>query len=84
MLLVAGLVLSLALPVTGQSAEYDLLLRISNLRGNLGLTPYVWNAQLAQAAANHAQWMAQTGVGDHRQSDGSLGGGSGAALRLWR
>ena len=69
---VLGLLLTLALPAQGQGAEQQLLLRISNLRGELGLSPYVWNAQLAGAAADHAGWMAQTGIDSHRQSDGSL------------
>ncbi len=70
--LLVGLLLVSLLPAESQSAEQQLLLRISNLRGNLGLSPYVWNGSLAQAAANHAGWLAQTGIGSHRQSDGSL------------
>lgn len=71
-LLLVGLLIAPLLPAEGQSAEQQLLLRISNLRGSLGLSPYVWNGALAQAAANHAGWLAQTGTGSHRQSDGSL------------
>lgn len=72
LLTVLGLILCFAPRAEGQSAEHLLLLRISSLRGNLGLSPYVWNSQLALAAANHAQWLAQTGASSHRQSDGSL------------
>lgn len=56
----------------GQDLASDLLLRINNLRGELGLPRYRWNAQLAQAAQNHASWLTQTGISSHRQSDGSL------------
>lgn len=70
--LLVGLLLIPLLRAESQSAEQQLLLRISNLRGSLGLSPYVWNGSLAQAAANHAGWLAQTGIGSHRQSDGSL------------
>ena len=71
-LLFVGLLLTPLLRTESQSAEQQLLLRISNLRGSIGLAPYVWNNQLAGAAVNHAQWLARTGTGSHRQSDGSL------------
>ena len=74
--LLVSLLLIPLLRAESQSEEQQLLLRISNLRGGLGLSPYVWNGSLAQAAANHASWLSTTNfdcraTDCHRQSDGS-------------
>lgn len=54
-----------------QDATGDLLARINNLRGSLGLPAYTLNGALGAAAQNQASWMASTGQVTHQQADGS-------------
>ncbi|MGJ3237239.1 MAG: CAP domain-containing protein [Anaerolineae bacterium] len=60
------------IPTTqAQGATQDLLGRINNLRAERGLPPYTLNSALSAAAANHAQWMANTAQVSHVQDNGS-------------
>ena len=50
--------LATVVPAGAQDATGDLLLRTNNLRGELGLPRYRWNAQLAHAAQTQASGLA--------------------------
>ena len=50
--------LAVIVPVSAQGPSQDLLLRTNNLRGELGLPRYRWNAQLFAAAQAHASGLA--------------------------
>ncbi len=68
-ILIAGLLMpSLA---QGQGAAGDVLTRINNLRGSLGLPGYRINGALSAAAQGHAQWMADNASITHVRPDGS-------------
>ena len=54
-----------------QGVQADLLARVNGLRQSLGLQAYTPHSALHSAAANHAQWLARTGISSHYQEDGS-------------
>ncbi|MCU0475289.1 MAG: CAP domain-containing protein, partial [Anaerolineae bacterium] len=58
-------------PAHAQDVVGELLGRINGLRASLGLPGYTLNGALTSAAANHAQWMVNTGQISHTQADGS-------------
>ncbi len=62
--------------VTAANAQGDekqwLFNQINSLRSQLGLYTYAWNDQLAAAAQQHSQYMADTGHISHQQSNGSM------------
>lgn len=60
-----------AIPARAQGEAGDLLARINNLRGSLGLPGYSLNGALSAAAQSQAQWMAETGNISHTRPDGS-------------
>jgi hypothetical protein len=68
-LLVAGLLLTGT--ARAQDATSELLRRINELRGSVGLPGYTLNGALAAAAQSQAQWMADTGMVSHVRGDGS-------------
>ena len=75
LLLLLGVV-GLLLLTTGRSSAqgYPLneVLRLVNaLRADYGLPPFTYNATLALAAQNQSNWMAQTGIYSHTQTNGS-------------
>lgn len=72
-LLLGCLLFSLLMPalVWSQGAAGDMLGRINNLRGSLGLPGYRINGALSAAAQSQAQWMADTGIISHTRPDGS-------------
>ncbi len=49
----------------------ELLSRINDLRGSVGLSGYTINNALTAAANNHAAWMVNTGNVSHTQDNGS-------------
>lgn len=63
--------LLLLLPHLAQAQAGDLLARINNLRGSLGLPGYTLNGALSAAAQAQAQWMADTATISHVRPDGS-------------
>lgn len=48
-----------------------LLGQINNLRQSVGLPPYALNPTLTSAAQLHSQWMADTGMVSHEETNGS-------------
>jgi LysM repeat protein len=44
---------------------------VNNVRASQGLPPFRYQAALAAAAQNQANWMASTGIYSHTQTDGS-------------
>ena len=54
-----------------QGVQADLLRRVNSLRQSQGLSGYTPHAALNAAAANHAGWLARTGVNSHYQEDGA-------------
>ena len=58
----------LIIPVRAQA---DLLARVNGLRQSQGLPAYTLSAALNNAAANHAGWLARTGIFSHSQEDGT-------------
>jgi uncharacterized protein YkwD/LysM repeat protein len=44
---------------------------VNQVRMTQGLPPFQWNGQLAAAAQNHANWMAQTSIFSHTGAGGS-------------
>jgi LysM repeat protein len=70
-LLVVGiLALSGRQQVMAQSAG-EVLQLVNGVRANYGLAPFEYNAALAVAAQNHANWMAATGLYLHTGEGGS-------------
>ena len=61
----------LLLPTIVQAQSGDLLGRINNLRGSLGLPGYSLNGALNAAAQSQAQWMAENATISHVRPDGS-------------
>jgi hypothetical protein len=57
--------------VQAQGSAGDLLARINNLRGSLGLAGYTVNGALNAAAQSQAQWMAESATISHVRPDGS-------------
>ncbi len=57
--------------VQAQDVTGELLGRINGLRSSVGAAPYAVNGILTTAAQNHANWMVNTGIYSHTQSDGS-------------
>lgn len=55
-----------------QDEKTWLLTQINNLRAQLNIHAYVWNAQLAAAAQQQSEYMASTGHISHQQSNGSV------------
>lgn len=78
-LLVAGLTIVLLVAgsigrptaVAAQAPTSDILNLVNNLRASYGLPGYTYNATLAAAAQNHANWMAQTAIYSHTGAGGS-------------
>ena len=54
-----------------QDATSELLRRVNNLRGSMGLHGYTLNPALSAAAQSQAQWMADSGMVSHVRPDGS-------------
>ena len=54
-----------------QGVQADLLRRVNSLRQSHGLSGYTPHSALNAAAANHAGWLARTGVNSHYQEDGA-------------
>lgn len=69
--IIISLLAGLYQPIHAQDAAGDLLGRINELRGTLGLPGYSLSGPLTAAAQNQASWMATTGQISHTQSDGS-------------
>jgi LysM repeat protein len=57
--------------VIAQSPTSDILNLVNSLRASFGLPGYTYNATLAAAAQNHANWMAQTAIYSHTGAGGS-------------
>ncbi len=53
------------------AAEQEILALVNQLRGSYGLPPFVWNAQLAAAAQNQANYMAANNIYSHTGAGGS-------------
>jgi hypothetical protein len=72
-LLIGMIALLLLLPhvAQAQGSAGDLLGRINNLRGSLGLPGYSINGALNAAAQSQAQWMAESASISHVRPDGS-------------
>ena len=68
---------------------FEVLVQINNLRAANGLTPLVENQYLNIAAQNHANWIAETGLGGHTGEGGStaadraLAVGYGEGANVW-
>jgi LysM repeat protein len=60
-----------ATAVVAQSPTGEILTLVNALRASYGLTGYTYNATLAAAAQNHANWMAQTAIYSHTGAGGS-------------
>lgn len=71
LLIVTLLLLLLPTAAQAQGSAGDLLARINNLRGSLGLPGYTVNGALSAAAQAHAQWMAENATITHVRPDGS-------------
>lgn len=69
--LFSWMALLLATPVFGQDETSELMARTNNLRASLGLLPYNYNAALAAAAQQQAQWIVDSGTVSHARPDGS-------------
>lgn len=73
--LLAGLLVLSQPATTRNAAAQDPTARIIQLvngvRANFGLTPFQYNAALAIAAQNHANWMASTAIYSHTGAGGS-------------
>lgn len=69
-ILLIGLLLSGG-ALLAQDEASDLFARVNNLRASVGRGPYAYNAALAAAAQNQAQWMLETGSVSHTRPDGS-------------
>jgi len=54
-----------------QSPTNEIVRLVNELRATYGLSGFTWNAQLAVAAQNHANWMASTGLYSHTGAGGS-------------
>ena len=61
----------LASSLSAQDAEAIFLARVNALRRQQNRPAYTVHAALRAAAANHARWLARTGLSSHRQEDGS-------------
>ncbi|MBE2183665.1 MAG: LysM peptidoglycan-binding domain-containing protein [Anaerolineae bacterium] len=57
--------------LSAQDEASDLFARVNNLRASVGRASYSYNAALAAAAQNQAQWMLETGSVSHTRPDGS-------------
>ncbi len=57
--------------LSAQDEATDLFARVNNLRASVGRPAYTYNAALAAAAQNQAQWMLETGSVSHTRPDGS-------------
>ncbi len=61
-----------AAPASAQEDPAAAVFRLVNdVRASQGLAPFRWNAALAAAAQNQANWMAATGIYSHTQTNGS-------------
>jgi hypothetical protein len=58
-------------PAHAQDAASDLFNRVNNLRASVGRGAYAYNAALAAAAQDQANWMLATGSVSHTRPDGS-------------
>lgn len=71
-LLLVGILLAAPQKSTrAQSPTSEVVQLVNQLRASYGLAGYTWNAQLAVAAQNHANWMASTGLYSHTGAGGS-------------
>ncbi len=70
LLFVAAYAPALNAAPAGQSAT-EIFNLVNQLRAEHGLPPYQYNATLAAAAQNHANWMAANVAYSHTQHDGS-------------
>ncbi|MCB8945136.1 MAG: LysM peptidoglycan-binding domain-containing protein [Ardenticatenaceae bacterium] len=57
--------------VSAQNPTDEILNLVNAHRASYGLPAFQYNGQLANAAQNHAAWMAQTGIYSHFQTNGS-------------
>jgi LysM repeat protein len=57
--------------VIAQAPTSEILNLVNSLRASYGLPGYTYNATLAAAAQNHANWMAQTAIYSHTGAGGS-------------
>lgn len=73
LLLTACALCLLALPAALQAQDEagDLFGRVNSLRASVGRPGYTYNAALAAAAQNQANWMLSTGSVSHTRPDGS-------------
>lgn len=69
--IILTILLLVLLPTVVQAQAGDLLARINNLRGSLGLPGYSINGALSAAAQSQAQWMAESANISHVRPDGS-------------
>lgn len=60
-----------AAPASQGGSASEILNLVNQLRAEHGLPPYQYNATLAAAAQNHANWMANTVTYSHTQDNGS-------------
>lgn len=58
-------------PVVSQDPASSIIQLVNQVRAGYGLAAYQYNATLAVAAQNHANWMASTGTYSHTQTNGS-------------
>lgn len=59
-------------PVQAQAGTaWEMLAEINSLRAANGLAPMEENYYLNLSAQNHADWIAETGIGSHYEDDGS-------------
>jgi len=59
-------------PVQAQAGSaWEMLAEINSFRAANGLAPMEENALLNMSAQNHADWIAETGIGSHYEDDGS-------------
>ncbi len=67
-------------PVSAQDEVAWLLEQINGLRTSRGQPPYALNGLLSTAAQAHSQWMADTGMVSHEETNGSTPKSRAAAL----
>ena len=68
------LMVCFAMPQSVQAqagTAWEMLAEINSLRASRGLAPMEENVLLNLSAQNHADWIAETGVGSHYEDDGS-------------
>jgi uncharacterized protein YkwD len=90
--LLSVFVLFLSVPTTAEAqagTAAEVLAEINGVRAANGMAPLVENIYLNIAAQNHANWIAETGIGSHIGEDGStaadraLAVGYGEGASVW-